>query len=118
MDELIQLEDAGWRSLCEQTGSAFYGSLMTENALMILANGSVMTRDQVVKALAHAPAWDSYSIDDPATVPISDGAFALTYKGSGESGSLDFHGIMTSLYVRAGSDWKLALYQQTPIADG
>ena len=36
---LLELERAGWDSLCNQTGSEYYGELMLPNALMVLANG-------------------------------------------------------------------------------
>ena len=41
---LLELERAGWDSLCNQTGSEYYGELMLPNALMVLANGIAMDR--------------------------------------------------------------------------
>ena len=116
MDELLELEHAGWASLCDGTGSEFYGDLMTESGLMVLANGSVMTRDDVVDALAQAPPWARYEIDDVRRLQLGEGATALVYTGTGyRSGNdLPFVGVMTSVYVRHDSTWKLALYQQTP----
>ena len=38
---LLELERAGWDSLCNQTGSEFYGELMLPDALMVPANGIV-----------------------------------------------------------------------------
>ncbi len=32
--------------------------------------------------------------------------------------STPFVGAMTSVYVRVGDNWKLALYQQTPVTTG
>src|SRR6478672_1167714 len=40
---LLDLERAGWDSLCNQTGSEYYGELMLPNALMVLANGIAKT---------------------------------------------------------------------------
>ena len=57
---LLELERAGWDSLCNQTGSEYYGELMLPNALMVLANGMVMDRDMVVSALAKSPPWRTY----------------------------------------------------------
>jgi hypothetical protein len=41
---------------------------------------------------------------------------ALVYVGRGwrEAGAAPFVAAMTSVYVRIGGEWKLALYQQTP----
>jgi hypothetical protein len=122
MEELLELESAGWTSLCDGTASEFYGSIMTADALMVLANGQVMDRGQVVEALRDAPRWASFSIDSPRVVRIGDAATALVYTGTGrretgpEGHGTQFVGAMTSVYVRTGDGWKLALYQQTQIA--
>jgi len=52
---LLTLERKGWDSLCDGTGDAFYGEMMTEDAVMVLANGEVMDRDTVVAALGRRP---------------------------------------------------------------
>ena len=116
MDELIELERAGWASLCNGTGDSFYGDLMTDDGVMVMANGAVMTRKEVVDALAESPPWASYEIDDVQTVPVGDDAAALVYVGTGhrDADNPPFVGVMTSVYVRRDGDWKLALYQQTP----
>ena len=115
---LLDLERAGWESLCNGTGGEFYGRILTTDGLMVLANGQVMSRRDVVAALTAAPSWDSYDIDDPRVVPITPDAAALVYTGTGrrEGGAPPFVGAMTSVYVRSGDNWKLALYQQTPVA--
>jgi hypothetical protein len=118
MDELIELEQAGWTSLCDGTGADFYGARMTDDGVMVLANGSVMTRDDVVAALGKAPPWGSYEMDEIRVVPISKDSAALVYVGTGHrDGAPSFVGVMTSVYVRRDGDWKLAIYQQTPKAE-
>ena len=119
MDELLELEHAGWRSLCEGTGSDFYGSTMTDHALMVLANGTVMDRRQVVDALAQSPVWAGYEIADARTVALGAGSAALVYVGTGKRDEgADVVCVMTSVYVRSDDGWRLALYQQTPIPQG
>jgi hypothetical protein len=114
LNELLELEHAGWRSLCDSTGGDFYGSIMTEDGRMVLANGVVMSRSVVTDSLEDAPPWSSYTIDDPAATSLSDDVAALVYTGTGHrDGGEDFTGIMTSVYVRHESGWKLAHYQQT-----
>jgi hypothetical protein len=117
MDELLDLEHAGWASLCDGTGSEFYGNLMTDHGVMVLANGTVMTRTGVVEALRHSPPWAAYEIDESRFVELGDDATALVYVGTGHRGGGEppFVGAMTSIYVRCDGDWKLALYQQTPM---
>lgn len=48
MHDLETLERAGWDALGAGTGGQFYGSLMTPDAVMVLAHGAVLDRDQVV----------------------------------------------------------------------
>ena len=112
-ETLLELEHRGWRSLCEGTGDDFYGETMTREAHMVLANGSVMSRDDVVESLKGSPAWDSYQIDDPLAVPVDDHAVMLIYTGTGHRADMDFTGVMSSLYVRRNGGWALAHYQQT-----
>jgi hypothetical protein len=115
VDELIELERAGWESLCAGTGDDFYGRTMTDDAVMVLANGAVMGRDEVVAALGGSPPWASYEMADVRVVPVGDDAAALVYVGTGHrDGAEPFVGVMSSVYVRRDGEWKLALYQQTP----
>lgn len=120
VEVLLELERAGWDALCEATGSAFYGEIMTDDALMILANGQVMSRDDVVAALREAPTWSAYAIDVPRLVEIGSDTAALVYEATGwrDEQPDPFVGAMASVYVRSDAGWKLALYQQTEIARG
>jgi hypothetical protein len=113
LKELLDLEEAGWASLCDGTGDRFYGEAMTPDGLMVLANGAVMTRLEVIEALAEAPPWDRFSIDDPTTIDLGGEATALVYTGTARRDDVEFVGVMTSVYVRPRGEWKLALYQQT-----
>ena len=56
LEDLLELERAGWRSLCESTGDRFYGDLMTDDAVMVLANGAVMDRHAAHRRLLAAGA--------------------------------------------------------------
>src|SRR5699024_1857197 len=63
--ELLRLEHRGWQALCDGNGAEFYGAIMTDDAVMILAHGQALDRDAVVASLEHAPPWDSYAISAP-----------------------------------------------------
>lgn len=113
---LMELERKGWDSLCDSTGDVFYGELMTDDAVMILANGEIMDRASVVAALGQAPPWRTYDISDARFVDTGSDSVALVYVGSAyrEAAEPAFVGLMASVYVRRNGGWRLALYQQSP----
>jgi hypothetical protein len=116
LEELLATERAGWDSLCNGTGDDFYGRTMTSDGAMVLANGQIMRRDEVVSALHGSPPWAQYEMSDVRVVPIGAGVAALVYVGTAhrQDGGT-FKGAMSSVYVRGDDGWQLALYQQTPI---
>lgn len=118
-DELLDLERAGWDSLCKATGAEFYGELMLPDAVMVLANGMVMDRDTVVGALSASPPWRTYEISDARLIAVDDDNAVLVYTGTGyrDGDEPAFVGAMSSVYHRADGRWKLALYQQTRMPD-
>lgn len=117
--DLLRLEQAGWTSLCDGSGDAFYGRLMTPDGMMVFADGSALDRDAVVESLRDAPAWSSYEIRDERLVPLGTDAAALVYTGRAfrAAGGPAFVALMSSVYVRDGAGWRLALYQQTPVPE-
>lgn len=120
-DELLRtlanVERRGWDALCDTSAARFYGDVMTENGLMVLANGMVMDRGQVVDALAQAPPWHTYALEELRLVRLGEDTAALVYSASAhrQPGDEPFRAAMTSVYVREHDRWRLALYQQTPI---
>ncbi|WP_437583059.1 DUF4440 domain-containing protein [Paramicrobacterium sp. CJ85] len=115
--ELLALEHDGWRSLCDGTGADFYGRLMITDGVMVLAGGFSLDRASVIASLVDAPTWDTYRIDDERVISIATDVFAITYIGRASRGDEpEFAAAMSSTYVRVDGEWRLALYQQTPVA--
>lgn len=116
-EELLEAERAGWDSLCDSTGSEFYGHTMLADAVMVLANGMVMDRDSVVDALSQSPPWRSYQISDVRCIRIDADNAVLVYTGTGYRDGPEpaFTGTMSSVYHRRDGQWRLALYQQTEL---
>lgn len=116
-DALLALERGGWDSLCDSTGSEFYGRIMLPTAVMVLANGMVMDRGAVVDALAQSPPWHSYQISDVRCIRMDADNAALVYTGTGfrDGPEPAFTGAMSSVYHRDDGQWRLALYQQTEL---
>ena len=115
---LLELERAGWDSLCNASGSEFYGELMLADALMVLANGMVMDRDTVVASLSKSPPWRSYEISEVRLIEVDDDNAVLVYTGTAFRDGVEaaFVAAMTSAYHRTDDGWKLALYTQTGIS--
>lgn len=118
--ELLELEHAGWQALCtgDARGAEHYAAAMADGAVMVLANGAVMARDDVVDALREAPPWDTYSIESPRVVTITADVRALVYSAVGHRGGTEFRGTMSSVYVRTPAGWRLALHHQTSTGNG
>lgn len=118
--ELMDLEHQGWTALCRSTGADFYGRIMTEDGVMTLSHGFVLSRDQVVASLNDAPPWSSYEISEERLVHQGDESAVLVYRGTAWRGEDQpaFDAWMTSVYVQVDAHWRLASYQQTPIPQG
>lgn len=115
--ELLELEHQGWQSLCDSTGAEFYGSVMTDDGVMVLAHGAVLDREAVVASLGDAPPWRTYEIADERLVELGDRDAILVYTGRAyrDDDEPAFVALMSSVYTRRDDGWKLALYQQTPV---
>jgi len=119
LNELLAVERAGWDALCASTGARFYGAVMTDDAVMVLANGMILDRDGVVAALEHAPPWRTYEIREPRVIDAGSESAVLVYLGIGYRDAAEpaFRGWMTSVYRRTADGWRLAAYQQTELAE-
>lgn len=119
LDELISLEHQGWRSLCDSTGADFYGRIMTAHGVMVLAHGYVFGRQAVIESLDDAPPWRRYEITDERLISLGDDHAILVYTGRAwrDGEQPEFVALMSSVYTRRDGEWRLALYQQTPIPE-
>jgi Domain of unknown function (DUF4440) len=114
LDQLLECEHAGWESLCESRGGAFYQQLMLPEGLMVLVNGMVLDRTGVARSLVDAPPWQSYRISDARAVPISSDSAALLYRAEADRGDGEpFEALMSSVYRLVDGDLRLLLHQQT-----
>jgi hypothetical protein len=68
MDELLRLEEAGWRALSSGEAASFYGELLADDAIMVLPF-RVMGRQSAIDAMRQAPPWSSYRLEDAGCFP-------------------------------------------------
>lgn len=77
----------------------------------------VLDRDAVLASLNDAPPWDRYTISDERLIELTEHTAALVYTGrASRVGEAEFHALMSSVYRRHNGEWRLVLYQQTPIS--
>ncbi|WP_010534592.1 nuclear transport factor 2 family protein [Brachybacterium squillarum] len=114
-EHLLALEHEGWGSLCDGTGAAFYGALMTADGVMVLAHGLTLDREQVIASLDDAPTWDAYEIREPRLIDAGREGAVLAYRGRARRGEDRFTALMSSHCVHRDGRWRLALYQQTVV---
>lgn len=90
---------------------------MTDDGVMVLAHGQVFDRQAVIDSLNEAPPWRAYDITDERLIALDDDQAIVLYTGRAyrEEREPAFVALMSSVYTRQGGDWRLALYQQTPI---
>jgi Domain of unknown function (DUF4440) len=112
---LVEIEHEGWQALCTggDAGADLFAGLMAPGAVMVMADGSILGRDDVVSALRDATPWDTYTIEEPSVVPISADVHAVVYVATGRRGDVAFRGVLTSTYVNTSDGWLLAFHQQT-----
>lgn len=117
LEELVELETRGWDALTTTEGGAFYADAMSEDGVMVLANGAALGRGDVVKALEASEPWTRYDLTDAAVVPLTDDVAVLHYRVTALRDPQEpaFAGLLSSTYVRRNGAWALAFHQQTAV---
>ena len=116
-DKLRELEMEGWQAVTEYRACGFYSNRLTDDGLLVLPDGSVLDKwEAAVSALNGDDTWTSYRIEDERMVLLSAGCAALTYTASAQMlDEPEYRAVITSVFVRRGDDWLIALRQETPV---
>jgi Domain of unknown function (DUF4440) len=116
MQELIELEEQGWRALSTEGDAAkkFYASVLREDAVMLFPGGMrIVGRERILESMSTQP-WDACRIENPQVVPLSINTATLVYTATAQrKGSEPYVALVSSTYVRAET-WQLVVHQQTP----
>ncbi len=115
-DRLVELEERGWAALSADgaTAADFYRRVLDDAVVMVLPGGMVLTdRDQIIEAMRGQP-WASFRLEEPRVLrPTADTGVVTYGVVAHREGAPQYSALMSSLYVRRGEHWKLALHQQT-----
>lgn len=117
MEELIELEQQGWKALSTAGGAGkdFYASVLREDAVMLFPGGiRIDGRKSILQSLGPLP-WESFEIENPKVVSLTPGVATLLYRVKAHrKGSEPFDALISSTYVH-DREWKLVIHQQTPV---
>lgn len=118
MQDLMQLEQQGWRALSSPGNAArdFYNSCLAEGAVMLFPGGlRIVGKDNILESFAAQP-WQSFQIDDQSVLTPSDSMGIVIYKVTAQrEGSAPYSALVSSTYVLCEGAWRLLLHQQTPV---
>ena len=117
-DEVEDLERRGWEALSGPDGAAFYADVMADDGIMIFP-GISLDRHQSLRAIAGAPPWASFDLDDVRVVEAGPGCAVVIYRATAQrEGEAPYRACMSSVYARRGGSWRLVLHQQSPDRTG
>lgn len=111
--ELEMLERQGWEALSGPNGAAFYDEVMADEGLMVFP-GLVMDKRATLDVIGKVAPWLSYELRDVRIATVADVGL-VTYRAVGQRAEQPlYEAVMSSVYVRRGTQWQLLLHQQSP----
>ena len=102
----------------------YYEDRLVEDALLLFGETGVISKKTAIEAIrgenAEGRRWAAVEFADERVVELSPGVAALLYKAAArwEHESKWIFVLASSIYVKRGEGWKLALHQQTPLQEG
>jgi len=119
-DELVAIEKSQWQACKDRDGEA-YRDVVTDDAVFIIADGSITEGKEAIIAdiSGHECQSNSLNFADFKVRQLSPDTAILTYTVtqdvSCEGQRLPNRVYSESVYVRQGGKWRTASYQETPI---
>jgi ketosteroid isomerase-like protein len=118
LDELLELETHGWQALSSDVDAAraFYGGLLSDDAVMLFPGGMVLEGKEAILASFDAQGWSTFEIENARVVALGDAAAVLAYEVTAQrAGSSEYRALISSAYHRRDGAWHLGFHQHTPI---
>lgn len=116
MDELIDLEERGWRALAtEGAAERFYHEVLDDAPLMLLPGGlRIEDREEMVRLMS-GPPWEAYRLSGITVSRPVEGAGVVVYTAHAIRDGAEYVALVGSHYVLRGDGWRLYFHQQTPL---
>lgn len=116
-DELLELEEQGWRALSTtgEVAAEFYERVLDDTVVMLLPGGMLLDdRASIVASMSGQP-WSSYELDDlRALRPTPDLGIVFYGVVAKRADAPEYRALISSTYVRRDDGWKLTFHQQSP----
>ena len=113
--ELVSIEKNFW------SGDAdFYRKHLDVECLTAFPDmAGIASREEVAQMVRKdEPRWRNVLIDVKGLIQPAPGVAILTYEATADRDEDEhYEALVSSAYVKRGSEWKLAFHQQTPLGD-
>lgn len=112
---LLQLETEGWEAQHQGRGRAYYSSLLTDDALMVLPGAGLLQHEAALDAM-DMPPWSWFKLRNPVVMTLGAEAAVLTYRVQARRDfASEYQAIVASTYVFNDEQWRLAMHQETVV---
>jgi hypothetical protein len=112
--QLLAIEEAFWSAAGDRDT---YAENLAADAIHVFPGWGVAGREDVLAGVAQADSWETFTIDDPDIVALSDNIAAVVYRTHAQrAGEQPYDAAVTSVYRRRNGSWELVLHQQTPLS--
>jgi ketosteroid isomerase-like protein len=114
LDDLLVIEEGFWRAAGLRDS---YAAHLADDSVHVFPGWGVTSdNERVLQAVESVDPWESFEIEEPTLLELSDGAAALVYTARAHrAGEDEYVAAMTSVYRETGDGWKLVIHQQTPL---
>ncbi|MGE0666539.1 MAG: hypothetical protein AB7O49_08280 [Sphingomonadales bacterium] len=114
-DQLLAIERELWTN-----DPLIYRQHLIEEAVLVFGETGPIGRDTAIDAIRKevdaGDGWTKVDITGVISMTLGTDSALLTYRASAARKRESVTVLATSVYVRRGEDWKLALHQQTEVA--
>jgi hypothetical protein len=112
--ELLRIEEDLWRAAGDRDR---YGTSLAADAIHVFPGWGIATREAVLRGVAEADPWKTFSIRDPEVLVLSDETAALVYRARAQRrDEPPYTAAITSVYRRRSGSWELVIHQQTALS--